>query len=186
MLALKANQETMHAQAKSFLEDAQADGFPEIAHDTLETRESGHGRKESRRYWITADIDWLTQHEPWPNLRSVGLVESIREVGGQATVERRFYLASIPADAKNFARAVRGHWAIENTLHWSLDGSFAEDQCRVRSGHAAENLAVLRHLSLRHLSLHLLTQETTNQRGIKTKQKVAGWDHSYLLKLLAV
>jgi len=181
VLALKANQGTVHGEAKCFLEDAQAEGFPEIAHDAFETSERAHGRSETRRYWITEEIGWLTQHARWPNLRSVGMVESIREVGGQTTVERRFYLASIPADAKNFARAVRGHWAIENNLHWCLDVSFAEDQCRVRSGYAAENLAILR-----HLSLNLLKQETTNKRGIKTKQKVAGWDHSYLLKLLAI
>jgi len=181
VLALKANQETLHAQTKSFLEDAQAEGFPEIAHDTLETSERAHGRHETRRYWITEEIDWLPQHAQWPHLRSVGMVESIREVQGQTTVERRFYLASIPADAKNFARAVRGHWAIENTLHWSLDVSFAEDQCRVRTGYAAENLAILR-----HISLNLLKQETTKKRGIKSKQKAAGWDHSYLLKLLSI
>lgn len=181
VLALKANQETLHAEVKSFLEDARAEGFPEIAHDTLETSERAHGRNETRRYWITEEIGWLTQHAQWPNLRAVGMVESIREVQGQTTVERRFYLASIPADAKNFARAVRGHWAIENTLHWSLDVTFAEDQCRVRSGYAAENLAILR-----HLSLNILKQETTKKRGIKTKQKIAAWNHSYLLKLLAI
>jgi hypothetical protein len=76
---------------------------------------------------------------------------------------------------------VRCHWAIENTLHWSLDVSFAEDQCRVRSGYAAENLAILR-----HMSLNILKGETTKKRGIKGKQKNAGWDHSYLLKLLRI
>jgi predicted transposase YbfD/YdcC len=181
VLALKANQETLHAETKSFLEDAQAEGFPGIAHDTLETSERAHGRKETRRYWITAEISWLTQHASWPKLRSVGMVESIREIQGHTTVERRFYLGSIPADAKTFARAVRGHWAIENALHWSLDVSFAEDQCRVRAGYAAENLAILR-----HISLNLLKQETTKKRGIKSKQKNAGWDHAYLLKLLAI
>ena len=181
VLALKANHETMHAQVKSFLEDALAEGFPEIAHDTFETSESAHGRKETRRYWITEEISWLTQHGQWPNLRSVGMAESTREAQGQITVERRFYLASIPADAKNFARAVRGHWAIENTLHWCLDVSFAEDQCRARTGYAAENLAILR-----HISLNILKQETTKKRGIKGKQKNAGWNHPYLLKLLAI
>lgn len=181
VLALKGNHSTLHDEVRSFLEDARAEGFPGIAHEVFETSERGHGRSETRRYCITEEIAWLTQHAQWAKLRSVGMVESIRESQGQRTVERRFYLASIAADAKNFARAVRGHWAIENSLHWSLDVSFAEDQCRVRTGYAAENLAILR-----HISLNILKQETTKKRGIKGKQKNAGWDHSYLLKLLAI
>jgi predicted transposase YbfD/YdcC len=181
VLALKGNQGTLHDEVRSYLEDARAEGFPEIAHAFLETSERGHGRSETRRYWITEEIGWLSQHAQWEKLRAVGLVESVREVHGQTTVERRFYLTSLAADAPNFARAVRGHWAIENSLHWSLDVSFAEDQCRVRTGYAAENLAILR-----HLTLNLLKQETTKKRGLKGKQKNASWDHSYLLKLLAI
>ncbi len=181
VLALKGNQSTLHEEVKSFLEDAQAGGFPKIAHDFLETSERGHGRVETRRYWITADIAWLTHHGHWEKLRTVGMVESIREIQGQVTVERRFYIGSIGADAQSFARAVRGHWAIENALHWCLDVSFAEDQCRVRSGYAAENLALLR-----HMALNILKSESTKKRGIKGKQKAAGWDHSYLLTLLAI
>lgn len=181
VLALKGNQSTLHEEVKGFLEDAQAGGFPKMAHDFLETSERGHGRQETRRYWITADIDWLSNPGQWEKLRTVGMVESIREIHGQVTVERRFYIGSIAADAQTFARAVRGHWAIENALHWSLDVSFAEDQCRVRSGYAAENLALLR-----HLTINILKGETTKKRGLKGKQKNASWDHSYLLKLLAI
>lgn len=181
VLALKGNQSTLHEEVKGFLEDAQAGGFPEIAHDFLETNERGHGRVETRRYWITEDIDWLTPHAQWEKLRTVGMVESIREIHGQVTVERRFYICSIGPEAREFARAVRGHWAIENSLHWCLDVSFAEDQCRVRTGYAAENLALLR-----HIALNILKGETTKKRGIKGKQKVAGWNHSYLLTLLAI
>lgn len=181
VLALKGNQSTLHEEVKSFLEDAEAGGFPGIAHDFLETSERSHGRTETRRYWMTPEIDWLTHYAQWEKLRAVGMVESIREIQGKVTVERRFYIASIAADAQAFARAVRGHWAIENTLHWCLDVSFAEDQCRVRTGYAAENLAILR-----HMTINILKGETTKKRGIKGKQKNASWDHSYLLKLLAV
>jgi predicted transposase YbfD/YdcC len=181
ILALKGNQSTLHEEVKGFLEDAQAGGFPKIAHDFLETSEQAHGRRETRRYWITDDIDWLSSHAQWEKLRTIGMVESTREIQGQVTVERRFYIASIAADARTFARAVRGHWAIENTLHWSLDVSFAEDQCRVRTGYVAENLALLR-----RISLNILKSETTKKRGLKGKQKAAGWDHSYLLKLHAI
>ena len=188
VLALKGNQSTLHEEVASFMEDAQASNFEGIIHDFLETTERAHGRRETRRYWISEEIEWLTHHlrlrsghphAQWKDLRSVGMVESIRDMQGKLTRERRFFIASIGANAGTFARAVRGHWAIENTLHWSLDVSFAEDQCRVRNGCAAENLAILR-----HMSINILKGETTKKRGIKGKQKNAGWDHSYLLKLL--
>ena len=111
---------------------------------------------------------------------SVGMVERIREIGGEKTCEIAFHLCSIPANARTYARAARGHWAIENALHWSLDVTFGEDQSRVRAGYAAENLNILR-----HITLNLLKRDTTKKLGIKSKQKSAGWDHTYLLSLLA-
>ena len=179
VLALKGNQSTLHEEVARFMEEAQAGDFEGVAHDFLETTTRAHGRVETRRYWISEEIEGLTHHAQWKDLRSVGMVESILEMQGKLTRERRFFIASIGANAATFARAVRGHWAIENTLHWSLDVSFAEDQCRVRSGYAAENLAILR-----HMSINILKGETTKRRGIKGKQKNAGWDPSYLLKLL--
>jgi len=179
VLALKGNQATMHEEVQEFMEAAQAAGFPEIAHDFLEVIERSHGRSETRRYWVCDDIDWLTQYSQWKGLRSVAMVESIREVQGEVTAERRFYIGSIAANAKQFARAIRGHWSIENNLHWSLDVSFAEDQCRARAGYSAENLAVLR-----HIAVNILKADKTKKLSIKTKQKCASWDHPYLLKLL--
>ena len=181
VLALKGNQGHLHGEVESFLEDAQVNGFAGVAHDFLETSEQGHGRRETRRYWITEEIAWLSALDQWEKLRAIGMVESIRQNQGQVTTERRFYLCSIGADAPTFARAVRGHWAIENSLHWSLDVSFGEDQCRVRAGHAAENFAILR-----HLVLNLLKADTTKKVGLKAKQKCAGWDHHYLLSLLSI
>lgn len=90
----------------------------------------------------------------------------------------RFFLSSLKADSKNFARAVRGHWSVENTVHWSLDVCFAEDTCRIRVGYAAENMAILG-----HITLNVLKNDTSKKRGIKGKQKNAAWDHSYLLSL---
>jgi predicted transposase YbfD/YdcC len=179
VLALKGNQSTLHDEVRTFIEVAREDGFPGIRHDFLETSERAHGRREIRRYYVTDEIDWLSHFDQWEKLRSVGMVESIREIRGEVTVERRFYISSLAANAQAFAHAVRGHWAIENTLHWSLDVSFNEDQCRVRTGYAAENLAILR-----HMSINILKGEATKKRGIKGKQKNASWDHSYLLKLL--
>jgi predicted transposase YbfD/YdcC len=179
VLALKGNHETALEEVSSFLLDAKDKSFAAVAHDFLETVEKDHGRIETRRYWITEEIGWFQDRGLWDGLRSFGMVESLREIDGVSTRELRFFLASIPADAKNFARAVRGHWAIENSLHWSLDVCFAEDSSRIRVGYAAENMAILR-----HIALNVLKNDTSKKRGIKGKQKNASWDHSYLLSLL--
>jgi len=179
VLALKGNQSTIHDEVRIFMEDAKARAFEGIRHDFFESRERGHGRTETRKYYITDEIHWLIQRPQWDQLRSLGMVESTRELQGVVTTERRFFLCSIAADAKELARAVRGHWAIENTLHWCLDVTFREDQCRARTDYAAQNLALLR-----HMTINILKGEITKKRGLKGKQKNAGWNNSYLIKLL--
>ncbi len=180
-LALKGNHLTLQVYVETFFIDARQNGFKEIEHSFLETQDEGHGREETRRYWICEKVKWLPGYEDWSNLRSIGMVESIRKVSGKETVEQRFYLCSFEADAERFAKAVRGHWGIENSLNWVLDVAFNEDQCRVREGYAPENLA-----TLRHIALNLLKQDTAKKRSIRGKQKNAGWDHRYLLSLLKI
>jgi predicted transposase YbfD/YdcC len=109
------------------------------------------------------------------------MVEAIREVDGQVSTERWYYIASLTPNAELAAKAVRTHWSIENSLHWVLDLAFREDDLRVRAGNAPENLALIR-----KLTHNLLQQEKTLKRGIKTKRRMAGWDRSYLLKVLNV
>ena len=190
VLALKGNHETVHEEVKTFLDDAVAEtskprpAGAKLAQAAatlavLETVEKDHGRIETRRYYQSAEVDWFADRAKWEGLRSVGMVEAIREVGGKRTVERRYYLASLPLDVATFARAVRGHWGVENKLHWVLDVCFREDQSRARAGYAAENLA-----TLRRLALNLLKREKTKKRGIKGKQLNASWNHAYLLRLL--
>jgi predicted transposase YbfD/YdcC len=192
ILALKGNHETVHEEVKTFLADAVAESSKPRAVGAklskaaatlavLETVEKDHGRLETRRYYQSAELDWFADRSKWEGLKSVGVVEARREVGGQRTVERRYYLTSLPLDVVTFARAVRGHWGVENKLHWVLDVCFREDQSRARAGYAAENLA-----TLRRLALNLLKREKTKKRGIKGKQLNAGWDHAYLLQLLGV
>ena len=186
VLALKGNQGTLHGEVESFFKDARGRDFKEapnkrMEHDFYETVEKDHGRIEARRYWITEAIDWFADRKDWENLRSVGMVESRREINGKESVEVRYFISSLPAKAKNFANAVRGHWAIENELHWRLDVCFREDDCRIRAGCAAENMAILR-----HLTLNMLKRDTTKKRGIKGKQKNAAWDHAYLLSLFRI
>jgi predicted transposase YbfD/YdcC len=126
-------------------------------------------------------LDWFADKAKWEGLTSVGMVESVREIQGQATVERRYYLSSLKLEVKTFARAVREHWGVENKVHWVMDVCFGEDQSRARQGYAAENLA-----TLRRLALNLLKQEKTKKRGIRGKMLNASWDHPYLLRLLGV
>jgi predicted transposase YbfD/YdcC len=182
VLALKANQPTRHQEVTELFTEARATGFAGIAHDSYETVEKGHGRIERRRYWTITEpayLAWLAEDQAWPALQSVGLVEAERRIGDEVTRETRTYLSSLPGDAPTFARAVRGHWGIENQYHWLLDVAFREDESRVRTGHAAANFGMLR-----RLALQLLRQETTAKIGIKAKRLKAGWDEDYLIHVL--
>lgn len=179
VLALKGNQETVHHEVKTFLEDAVKSEPLKLGY--TETVEKDHGRIETRRYWQSDDLAWFADRTKWEGLTTVGMVESERIVDGKTTKERRYYISSLSLDAARFARAVRGHWGVENSLHWVLDVQLNEDQSRARSGYAAENLA-----TLRRLALNMLKKETTKKRGIRGKQKNAGWNHVYLLKLMGI
>ena len=180
VISLKGNQGDLHKEIKNYLDWAERIGFQEISNDYCETIEKDHGRIEERRCWVREEIGWLAQKEDWQNLKSVIMVEALREViGKEKTVERRYFISSLGADAQRALRCVRGHWAIENQLHWCLDIGFREDDCRVCEAKSAENLA-----TVRHIGLNLLKQETSCRLGIKSKRKKAGWDESYLLKVL--
>jgi predicted transposase YbfD/YdcC len=180
VIALKGNQGKLHQDIKDYLDWAERVGFREIGFDYCETLEKGHGRIEQRRCWVTEEIDWLGEKEDWKNLKTIVMVEAIREVTGkERTVERRYFISSLEANAKELLRCVRGHWAIENQLHWCLDIGFREDNCQVREAVSAENLA-----TLRHIGINLLKQEKSSKRGIEGKRKKAGWDENYLKKVL--
>lgn len=139
LLALKGNHETDLEEISRFLLDAKAhQKFGGVEHDFLETVEKDHGRIETRRYWITEKTQWFAYRDLWEDLRSFGMVESMREIDAKQAVETRFYLASIAACTKEFLRAVRGHWSVENSLHRCFDVCFGEDQCRARMGNASE------------------------------------------------
>jgi len=191
LLALKRNQGALHADVKLFLDDVAAGEFPERPHVEAETFDADHGRQERRHYWCTSDIGWLRERhgeDAWAGLASIGMVEARRRAGGPGTpvtVTRRYFISSLPAftraDAERFGAAVRSHWSIENGLHWVLDLAFREDECRVRTDHAPENLA-----TLRQLALSLLKQDRQAKRGVKTRRKQAGWSKAYLETVLGL
>jgi predicted transposase YbfD/YdcC len=192
ILAVKDNQPTLHEELKLLFDDAMARQFDHMGYDDHEQVDKGHGRVETRRVWVTRDVQWLRERGEWSGLRSTVCVEREREmldpanpgVPGKMQRERSYFITSLDhrdrgRDAGYFARHIRDHWKIENQLHWSLDVSFAEDDSRVRQGHAAENLS-----RLRRIALNLLKQDKTSKRGIAGKRLKAGWNHDYLLKVL--
>lgn len=173
VLALKENHPTLYKDVELYFKT-----HAERCESTEELVEKGHGRIESRRYWLETHIDWLEQRVEWKKLKGIGMVESRRDVNGEISFERRFYVVSV-LDIEAFSRAVRRHWHVENKLHWTLDVAFKEDLSRARIGYASENFS-----TLRRIALNLLKQEKTSKRGIESKRLRAGWDHDYLLKVL--
>lgn len=178
ILALKGNQPTLEAAVRHFF----VTGPEAEAHRTTsaytEQTEQGHGRVETRCAWISAELDTELSAAAWPGLQSIGMVEATRTLGGETTVEQRFYLTSLPPAAPQFAQAVRNHWGIENKLHWTLDVTFREDHSRLRTGHGAENFAVLR-----HIALNLLRQEPS-PKSMPRKRLACALNPDYLLKVL--
>jgi predicted transposase YbfD/YdcC len=185
-LALKGNQSTTHDEIRTFFDDLippdPSLGTPlrPPQTDYVEFVEADHGRVETRRYWITAQIGWFADTAEWEGLRSFGIVDSVREIGDSRSFERRCFLLSLPPDANTFAKACRGHWGVENPLHWTLDVTFREDNSRARSGHAPENLAALRRLALNAIK----SNKSQPKLSVRSRRLMAAWNHDYLASLL--
>lgn len=179
VVALKGNHKTLHTAVQELCQAVEEDRTQNIPFETLTTVDGEHGRIETRRYLHVAAPDYLPERDLWPRWQSIGMVEATREVKGQTSIERRYYLSSLPVNVARFAHAVRTHWSIENSCHWILDVVFREDDSRVRIGHAPENLGLLR-----RIALSLLQQERSSKVGIQIKRLKAGWDEKYLLKIL--
>ncbi len=181
VLALKENQGQLYQEVKELFED---EGLVATEGDFHETVNKGHGRLEHRRCWSLADrecLSYLNSRGEWRGLKSVAKVTGERRIGEKVSIESRYYISSLPGNAKQVLWAVREHWGIENRVHWVLDIAFREDESRVRKGHGPENLA-----TMRHMALNLLRQETTSKGGVKARRLRAGWDENYLLKVLSL
>ena len=127
VLALKGNQGTLHNEVQDLFTYARETNFRDIAHDFDQTIDNGHGRIEVRRHWIISEPELIAHLDPdhkWAGLRSIGMVESKRQVGDKSTTEIRYYIATLPGEANEFGKAVRTHWEIENRVHWVLDVAF--------------------------------------------------------------
>ena len=175
-LSLKQNWPVIHADVARLFNDPPDD----MAFDTFEAIEANAGRIEVRRHTVCHEVDWLFSDrrypgEPvFPGLAMIGRIETEVERGGEIKIETRHYLCSVPLDARTFSRAVRAHWGVENGLHWVLDVVFHEDLARLRSGHAPQNMAIIRHTALNLLS------RARPVTSLKNRRKRAGWNQDYL------
>ena len=179
VLALKDNHPKLFADTKWMFDHGDSVGWDNIEHSYHKTHERGHGREETRECWVLDALDILDEKEAWKDLHSLVRVRSARVIGEKRSLQDRFFISSLPCDASRLLKAVRAHWGIENGLHWTLDVAFREDDCRVRKGHAPENFALLR-----HIAVNAIKQEKTAKLGVKNKRLNAGWDDSYLDKIL--
>jgi predicted transposase YbfD/YdcC len=180
ILQLKGNQGSLHQETVELFDQCLTDDCQGIAYTTARTVNKGHGRIEERRIWATGEVDWFAEKNKWKNLRSLIRVEARRTTGGQTSSECRYYISSLPADnAPKLLAYIRGHWGVENGLHWCLDISFSDDDRRIRQGHGAENYA-----RLSRIALNLLKKQTKHKVGIKTKRLCCGWSHDYLFRVL--
>jgi predicted transposase YbfD/YdcC len=184
LLAVKENQPALHEKVTGLLDELilESTSTPgqALAHGYTQSVDGNHGRIETRRLWVTDQVQHVKLDSPWPALSSVAVVESRRELSGKTSVERRYYISSLQGtDASAMLSYIRSHWAIENNLHWQLDVTFREDEKRIRVGHAAENFS-----RLCRMALNRLKADKTTKASIHTKRLKAAWDDYYLFKLL--
>ncbi len=180
LLRVKGNQPTLEAEMTSFFESSEADGFKNETWHAFEETDGEHGRIEVRRTWSTDELGWFEGHGAWSGLRSLVVQRCSRSLPGEESRTLRVFISSLPAEeVERLACLARGHWAVENQLHWVLDMAFDEDQSRARKDNAPLNLAVLR-----RLALGLLKRNKSRKVGIAGKRMIAAWDRGYLIELV--
>ena len=147
ILALKGNQGTLREDVELFANEQKAKGFPDTTVSGDETVDGDHGRIETRRVTVVHDVAWLKDRHDWPGLKGLIIVESAREIGMRTERETRYYLTSSAWRADRLGPMVRDHWAVENSLHWVMDMTFRDDECRIRTDHAPQNFVALKHMA---------------------------------------
>jgi predicted transposase YbfD/YdcC len=185
VLALKGNQGTLREDVEVFAAEQKAVGFKDTTISTDRTVDGDHGRIETRTITAFHDVAWLQERHDWPGLKSFVMVESVREFKGEspdtAKIERetRFYITSLVLLAHQIGFVIRGHWQIENGLHWVMDMLFRDDECRIRKDHAPANFTTLKHMA------YNLIRKAPGKNSLRLKRKVAAWDDDFLASLIA-
>jgi predicted transposase YbfD/YdcC len=178
VLSLKGNQTGLHTAVQEFFDTAARHDYAQVKYDFKEELDKGHGRLETRRYWITGHLETLPAVDQWKGLASIGMVERLCWMGEKETCERRYFINSLAPDAKRFAKAVREHWGIENRLHWRLDVLFHEDANRIRRGNAPTIMTTIRHLCLG------LCDADSSRGSLAKKRRKASWNDNYRANLV--
>ena len=184
MLALKENHPLLYQEVSTLCQATSPLAQLAYAPDYTRTVEKDHGRLEIRECWTLSDpkgFPFLHDASAWPKLQTLTMLRRERHLPERTTVETAFYLSSLPGSAPRLLDATRTHWGIENSLPWVLDVAFRADDQRFRTGNGPQNATILR-----HIALNLLKAEASAKGGIQVKRLRAGWDDTYLLKLLSV
>jgi predicted transposase YbfD/YdcC len=179
VLALKGNQDTLHQAVLDYVGQHLDNDFADVPARRHREAEQGHGREEVRSYIQVPVPETLRGAGAWKGLKSIGLATLLCTRDGQETGETRYYISSLPVGVKRFARAIRSHWSIENSCHWSLDMTFREDESRIREPHVRENFAWLNRFTLSLLKQH------PGRESIAMKRRACGWSDDFLLQVLA-
>ena len=179
VLAVKDNQPTLHATIRAFFATHLENDFADSSCRRYETQDKDPGRTEQRSYYLAPVPQDFVLRREWAGLKALGMAMTISQRDERETCEVRYYILSKYVSGRRFAEAVRGHWGIENNLHWQLDVTFREDELRIRKGHAPANMSILM-----RTALSLLKNEDSNRRGLATKRLIAGWDEDYLEKVI--
>ena len=178
VLALKGNQGSLREDVELFVAEQKTAGFKQTTVSSDQTVDGDHGRIETRTTTVIHDVGWLQERHNWPGLSAVVVVESEREIGDKVERETRFYITSLAMPATLLAPIIRSHWAIENSLHWVMDMAFRDDECRLRTDHAAANFCIIKHMAQNLIRL------APGKASLRLKRKTAGWDDDFLASLV--
>jgi predicted transposase YbfD/YdcC len=179
LLALKGNQATLRDDVALFVAEQKAAGFKHTRLSKDQTVDGDHGRIETRATTVIHDVAWLQQRHAWPGLSSVVMVESTRVFANKVERETRLYITSLDLPAHRLGHLVRSHWAVENCLHWVMDMTFRDDECRIRTNHAPANFTTVKHMA------HNLIRNAPGKDSLRLRRKIAAWDDDFLATLLA-
>ncbi len=178
IVALKGNQGTLLEDVKVFAAEQKANGFNNTQVSHHETVDGDHGRIETRTYTAIHDVAWLQERHDWPGLKGLVIVDSTREIGEKVEHETRFYITSLVSLASQLGPVIRSHWAIENSLHWVMDMTFRDDECRIRTDHAPANFTTIKHMATN------LIRRAPSKNSIRARRKVAAWDDEFLASII--
>lgn len=178
VIGLKGNQGSLREDVELFFDELRERGIADGFIKQNQTVDGDHGRIEMRKHTVIEHVDWLNQHHKWPGLKSVSMVEYSREIKGKTKTVRRYYISSLNVEPAKMADYIRNHWQIENNLHWVMDMTYRQDECRIRTGNAAANFATIKHAA------NNLLQKAPGKKSLPMKRHSAAWDDDYLEKII--